>query len=76
MDDVLREVARGLELLEESVGFAAETGQLRFREGSLAGENTVDFLGEELVAGFFAVEEFGAAGGVVDDFGDLEDRKV
>jgi hypothetical protein len=74
VDDVLREVARGFELLEESVGFVAEAGQLGFGEGSLAGEDAVDFLGEELVAGFFAVEEFGAAGGVVDDFGDLGNK--
>jgi hypothetical protein len=71
VDYGLREVAGELELGYVFICAAQVVGEIELFELSFAGENACYLLGELLVLDFFVVEEFGAFGGVVDDFGDL-----
>lgn len=66
--DGLGQVSTKLQLGNVLVCFAQVVRSVRFKELDFAGENSGYLLGELPVFDLFIVEEFGAFGGVVDDF--------
>lgn len=72
MNDVLRQVTGKLELGDETVSVAQIAGEVLLFKRGLAGDDLLNFPGEDFVADLFAVKELGAFGGIVDDLRDLD----
>lgn len=71
MHHALRQVPPRLELRQQRVGVARRPRDLVLVQLGLALEDALDLFREDLVAGFFVLEELGALGGVVYYLGDL-----
>jgi hypothetical protein len=72
VNDVLCKVARGVELDDKLVGVPDIAGQIEGLEALLLLLDLGNLRSQDLVAGFLAVEEFGAFGGIVYYLRDLE----
>lgn len=71
MNDVLSEVASEFKFGNETICIAQVPSQIPLLELSLSRDDLFDLLGEDLVSFFFAIEEFGSFGSVVDNFRNL-----
>lgn len=71
MDDVLSEVASEFKFGNQTVCIAQVSSQVPLLELSLSCDNLFNLLCEDLVSFFFAAEELGSFGSVVDDFRNL-----
>lgn len=71
MHNVLRQIARELQLGKQIVGRPELAGEVQLFEAALLGQDSLDFGCERLIPCLLVVEELGALGRIVNDLGDL-----
>ena len=74
--DILREISCQLQLGNIIIGATQVRSKINAFELSLPSEDALNFLGQVFVFDLLVVEEFGAFGGIVDDFRDLPGRSI